>query len=62
MEFTSGTITFDQPGPGAASRALIDAGPAHHLALVRGDRSAELRAAAFFLGIDLVEIGTTGSR
>ncbi len=58
----SGTITFDQPGPGAASRALIDAGPAHHLALVRGDRSAELRAAAFFLGIDLVEIGTTGSR
>ena len=42
----SGTVTFDEPGAGRASRAWIDAGPAHHLALMRGDRRAELRAAA----------------
>ena len=56
MNGPSGTITFDAPGPGTATRALIDAGPAHHLALVRGDRSAELRAAAHFLGVQLVEL------
>ena len=53
----SGTLTFDQPGPGTATAALIDAGPSHHLALVRGDRTAELRAAAFFLGVELRQIG-----
>ncbi|CAN5776215.1 hypothetical protein BH23CHL8_BH23CHL8_10190 [soil metagenome] len=53
----SGTITFDSPGAGTASRAWIDAGPAHHLALVRGDRLAELRAAAAFLDLELIEIG-----
>ena len=52
----SGSIGFDRPGAGSASRAFIDAGPAHHLALVRGDRSEELRAAARFLGVELIEI------
>ena len=52
----SGTITFDSPGSGRASRAWIDAGPAHHLALVRGDRMAELRAAATFLDLELIEV------
>jgi L-arabinose isomerase len=51
----AGTMTFDEPGTGTVSRAWIDAGPAHHLALVRGDRSIELRSAAHFLGIDIVE-------
>jgi L-fucose isomerase-like protein len=51
----SGMLTFDAPGGGDASRVWIDAGPSHHMALVRGDRSAELRAAAWFLGIDVVE-------
>lgn len=51
----SGTITFDRPGVGAASSAWIAAGPAHHLALMRGDRRTEFRSAATFLGIDLVE-------
>ncbi|MFN8619131.1 MAG: hypothetical protein U0869_00110 [Chloroflexota bacterium] len=54
----SGTLTFDEAGAGFASAAWIDAGPAHHLALVRGDRTAELRAAARFLGVQLVEVGT----
>jgi hypothetical protein len=57
MNGPSGTLTFDVPGPGTATAALIDAGPAHHLALVRGDRTAELRAAAFFLDMDLREVG-----
>ena len=52
----SGSIGFDRPGAGVASRDFIDAGPAHHLALVHGDRTEELRAAARFLGISLVEI------
>jgi L-fucose isomerase-like protein len=52
----SGTVTFDRPGAGDASRAWIDAGPAHHLALVRGDRSEELRAAAAFLDLELIEV------
>ena len=56
MNGPSGTLTFDRPGPGTATAALIDAGPSHHLALVRGDRTAELRAAAFFLGVELVEL------
>ena len=56
MNGPSGTITFDVPGHGTATAALIDAGPAHHLALMRGDRSAELRAAAHFLGVQLVEL------
>jgi L-arabinose isomerase len=56
----SGTITFDGPGAGRASRAWIDAGPAHHLALVRGDRLAELRAAATFLDLELVEVDRDG--
>jgi hypothetical protein len=51
----SGMFAFDARGGGDASRVWIDVGPAHHLALVRGDRSAELRAAAWFLGIDVVE-------
>ena len=53
----SGTVTFDRPGAGIASRAWIEAGPAHHLALVRGDRREELRAAAAILGLDLVDAG-----
>lgn len=52
----SGSIGFDRPGGGSASREYIDAGPAHHLALVHGDRTEELRAAARFLGVSLVEI------
>jgi L-fucose isomerase-like protein len=52
----SGTLTFDRPGSGLASRAWIDAAPAHHLALMRGDRLAELRAAAAFLDVDLIEM------
>jgi L-fucose isomerase-like protein len=54
MNGPSGTISFDRPGSGNASRAWIDAGPAHHLALVRGDRHTEFAAAAAFLGVDLV--------
>lgn len=57
MNGPSGTLTFDAPGPGTATAALIDAGPSHHLALVRGDRISELRAAAFFLEVDLREVG-----
>jgi L-fucose isomerase-like protein len=53
----SGTLAFDTPGAGSASADWIDAGPAHHLALVRGDRSVELRAAARFLGVSLVTVG-----
>jgi L-arabinose isomerase len=52
----SGTITFDRPGAGIASRAWIDAGPAHHLALMRGDRVAELRAASTFMDVELVVV------
>ena len=52
----SGTITFDRPGAGGASAAWIEAGPAHHLALMRGDRRTELRSASTFLGIDLIEV------
>jgi L-arabinose isomerase len=55
----SGTVTFDRPGPGRASRAWIDAGPAHHLALMRGDRRDEMRAAAAILGLDLVDVSPT---
>jgi L-fucose isomerase-like protein len=58
----SGTITFDRRGAGVASRAWIDAGPAHHLALMRGDRSMELRAAATFLGIELIDVSAGGTR
>jgi L-fucose isomerase-like protein len=58
----SGSLTFDRPGAGLASRAWIDAGPAHHLALVRGDRTAELRAAATFLGTQLIEVDAAGGR
>jgi L-arabinose isomerase len=53
----SGTVTFDRPGAGQASAAWIAAGPAHHLALMRGDRRDEMRAAAAILGLDLVEVG-----
>ena len=53
----SGTITFDVPGAGRASAAWIDAGPAHHLALMRGDRREELRAAAAFLDLQLIDVG-----
>ena len=54
----SGTVTFDRPGAGRASRAWIDVGPAHHLALMRGDRREELAAAAAMLGLDLVDVST----
>jgi len=57
----SGTITFDQPGAGSASAAWIDAGPAHHLALVRGDRTVEYQAAARFLGIPLITVRSGSS-
>jgi L-fucose isomerase-like protein len=53
----SGTITFDVEGAGRASAAWIDAGPAHHLALMRGDRREELRAAAAFLDLELIDVG-----
>ena len=53
----SGTITFDEPGAGRAAAAWIDAGPAHHLALVRGDRMLELRAAARVMSVELIEVG-----
>ncbi len=56
----SGTITFDRPGVGLASAAWIDAGPAHHLALIRGDRLLELRAAAQVMGVPLIEVGPGG--
>jgi L-arabinose isomerase len=56
----SGTVAFDRPGPGSASRAWIDAAPAHHLALMRGDRVAELRAAARFLDLDVIETSHEG--
>lgn len=57
----SGSITFDRAGaPGVASRAWIDAGPAHHLALMRGDRTDEIRAAARILDIALIEIHEGG--
>jgi len=52
----SGMFTFDRPGAGASSGGLIDAGPAHHLALMRGDRTREFRAAAVFLGAELVHL------
>jgi L-arabinose isomerase len=55
----SGTLTFDRPGAGRASRAWIDAGPAHHLALMRGDRRDELAAAAAILGLDLIDVSWT---
>jgi L-arabinose isomerase len=54
----SGTVTFDRPGAGDASRRWIDAGPAHHLALMRGDRREELAAAATILGLDLIDATT----
>ncbi len=56
----SGTVAFDRPGSGAASTAWIDVGPAHHLALIRGDRSEEFRAACRFLGVQLIEVGPEG--
>lgn len=56
----SGTISFDRPGVGRASAAWIDAGPAHHLALVRGDRLPELRAAARVMDVPLIEIEPDG--
>jgi hypothetical protein len=56
----SGTITFDRPGAGVASRAWIDAGPAHHLALMRGDRRVELSAAATFLDVELIAMHNGG--
>ncbi len=62
MNGPSGTLTFDRPGLGTASTGLIDAGPAHHLALIRGDRCAELRAAASFLGVELVELQAGAQR
>ena len=49
-----------RPGAGRASRAWIDAGPAHHLALMRGDRRQELRAAGRFLDVEFIEIGPRG--
>jgi L-fucose isomerase-like protein len=55
----SGTVTFDRPGAGTASRRWIDAGPAHHLALMRGDRREEFAAAATILGLDLIDVTTT---
>ena len=58
----AGTITFDRPGPGQASSAWIEAGPAHHLALMRGDRTGEFRAAARFLGIPLMVVENGGPR
>jgi L-arabinose isomerase len=57
----SGTVTFDTPGAGSASAAWIDAGPAHHLALVRGDRTVEFTAAARFLGIQLIVVQQGGT-
>lgn len=56
----SGTVRFDDPAAPGASAAWIDAAPAHHLALMRGDRRAELRAASRFLGVELIEIGPRG--
>lgn len=56
----SGTVGFDDPAAPGASAAWIDAAPAHHLALMRGDRRPELRAAARFLGLELIEIGPQG--
>lgn len=56
----SGTVGFDEPRTGHATRDWIAAGPAHHLALMRGIRTVELRAAAAFLGVDLVEVGRAG--
>ena len=57
MNGPSGTISFDRPGAGDAGRAWVDAGPAHHLALVRGDRRAEFAAAAGVLGVELIDVG-----
>lgn len=56
----SGTVGFDDPLIPGASAAWIDAAPAHHLALMRGDRRPELRAASRFLGIEYLEIGPQG--
>jgi L-arabinose isomerase len=56
----SGTVAFDDPAVPGASAAWIDAAPAHHLALMRGDRRPELRAASRFLGVELIEIGPRG--
>lgn len=56
----SGTVGFDDPVTPGASAAWIDAAPAHHLALMRGDRRPELRAASRFLDVELIEIGPHG--
>lgn len=56
----SGSVTFDDPSQGGASAAWIDAAPAHHLALMRGDRRHELRAACRFLDVEFIEVGTQG--
>jgi L-fucose isomerase-like protein len=56
----SGTVEFDRPGSGAASQAWIDAGPAHHLALMRGARLPELEAAAAYMAVQLIAIGPDG--
>lgn len=56
----SGTVAFDRPGAGSASTAWIDAAPAHHLALMRGDHLAGLRAAGRFLDLDVIEIAREG--
>ncbi len=56
----SGTIGFDDPASPGASAAWIDVAPAHHLALMRGDRRPELRAASRFLGVACIEIGPQG--
>lgn len=58
----SGSLTFDRPGSSLASQAWIDAGPAHHLALMRGDRGPEVRAAATFLNVQLIEVDASGGR
>jgi L-arabinose isomerase len=55
-----GTVGFDAPRAPGASAAWIDAAPAHHLALMRGDRRPELRAACRFLGVEYMEIGPHG--
>jgi L-fucose isomerase-like protein len=56
----SGMFGFDRPGRGIAGQAWIDAAPAHHLALVQGDRRPELSAASRFLGVEFVDVGPAG--
>jgi L-arabinose isomerase len=57
MNGPSGTLSFDPPGDRSTSAAWVEAGPAHHLALSRGDLGAELTAAAAFVEAEFLSIG-----